>query len=247
MMTRRYAVPLEFQDTVLLPRAGLSPWPRNTAAWTGLISWGGRWHQEESEFQRAIDESVKRQNALGVDGDGDGDGEHELGASSDGHYRLQLLSPESGTGGSGGFVHTQQDVSPNQPSSIVHTSPPSHASASPSQYPQAAPTAGAEAGVEAAPNEPLGLRDPSSSSSAAASTSAAASASAATFAAPLPTVAWGAKREPQWYALKDGWWWAVVDDKLKWDAATAATAGASLRVLVQYFYDPDDQWEVRRP
>lgn len=60
-------------------------------------------------------------------------------------------------------------------------------------------------------------------------------------------VAWGAKRQPQWYALKDGWWWAVVDDKLRWDAATAATAGASLRVVVQYFYDPDDQWEVRPP
>jgi hypothetical protein len=55
-------------------------------------------------------------------------------------------------------------------------------------------------------------------------------------------VAWGAKRQPEWYALKDGWWWAVVGDKLKWDAATAA--GASLRVVVQYFYDPDDQWEV---
>jgi hypothetical protein len=48
---------------------------------------------------------------------------------------------------------------------------------------------------------------------------------------------------PSRYALQDGWWWAVVEEKAVWEQATHRGA-ASKCVQVKYFYDPSDVWEV---
>eukprot|EP00976_Prorocentrum_cordatum_P035424 720284-Prorocentrum_minimum.AAC.1 len=45
------------------------------------------------------------------------------------------------------------------------------------------------------------------------------------------------------YALLDGWWWAVEDERNVWEAAMRV-GSKSHTVTVKYFYDTFQTWQV---